>query len=79
MAMNNLPDNKGKEETVFSASLRLIVMVFKAGKKQIVAQLFLRIICGLLPAITAIIWQRILSSHQLEGSQQSRALQRKYF
>jgi ABC-type multidrug transport system fused ATPase/permease subunit len=51
-----------KKERLIRSSFRLIVMVFKTGRIQISLQIFLRIICGLLPAATALIWQRILLS-----------------
>lgn len=69
--MKNKADSKENEKRMFISSLRLMSMVFNTGKKQITAQLFLRIICGLLPAITALIWQRILSVTQLGTSQYS--------
>ena len=46
--------------------IRLIKMVFQKGRGYIVLQLFLRILCGLLPAMTALLWQYILQIVNIE-------------
>lgn len=68
---SELKENNNKNMSLFYSSLRLMAMVFKTGKFQILSQIFLRIICGLLPVATALIWQRILSSTQAGNDQQS--------
>ena len=46
--------------------IRLMKMVFQKGRGYIVLQLFLRILCGLLPAMTALLWQYILQIVNME-------------
>lgn len=53
--------------------LRFYAMAFKVGKAQVLAQLLLRGVCGLLPVLSALIWQRILSLVQGGSSQQHTA------
>lgn len=69
--MNDKSKSKNNiSERLVHSSLRLIVMAFRTGRKQLLAQLFLRTICGLLPSATALVWQRILTSIQIGSAQQ---------
>jgi ATP-binding cassette subfamily B protein len=50
----------GSKREIVRSTLRFFAMVVKAGKSLIPIHLLIQVVCGLFPAVMALVWQKIL-------------------